>query len=97
VGGVSDEVPLRLDGGLEAREQVVTGIPGSSLSSSCGLSRAKRSCKLVEEILRPVPVMMRMGRNIRPATSQLANAASTATMARAIPELTRSWCASAVR
>ena len=91
MGGVVDEVPLRLDGGLEAREQVVTGIPGSSLSPSCGLSRAKRSCKLVEEILRPVRVMMRMYRNIRPTTSQLASAASTATMAMGIPELTRSW------
>jgi len=69
----------------------------SSLSSSCGPSRARRSCRLVEEILRAVRVMVRMGRSIRPATSQPARRASAATMARAIPELTRSWCASAAR
>ena len=97
MGGVSDEVPLRLDGGLEAREQVVTGIPGSSLSSSCGLSRAKRSRKLVEEILRPVRVMMRMGRNIRPARSHPVKRARRASKTSAIPEFTRSWCESAAR
>ena len=42
----------------------------SSLSSSSGPSRARRSCRLVEEILRAVRVMVRMGRSILPATSQ---------------------------
>ena len=64
----------------------------SSLSSSSGPRRARRSLRLVTEICRAAAVMVRTGRSVRPATSQPSATESTAIRASAISDRVRSSC-----
>ena len=88
VRGVGDEVALRLERGVEPAKQVIERVP--ELLEL--VLRAVEGQALVQTgggDPRAVRVMVRMGRSILPATSQPARRASTATIARAIPELTQ--------
>ena len=64
----------------------------SSLSSSSGPRRARRSLRLVTEICRAAAVMVRTGRSARPATSQPRAIESTAMTVSAISDRVRSSC-----
>ena len=96
VRGVGDELTLRLERSFEPPKQVIERVP-EFLEL---VLRAVQGQALVQAGGGDPPavrVMVRIGRSILPATSQPARRASTATIARAIPELTRSWCESAAR
>ena len=96
VGGVGDEATLRLEGGVEAPEEVVEGV--AELLEL--VLRAVEGEALVQAG-RGDPAGgagdRSDGRSILPAMSQPARRARTPTTARAIPESTRSWCESEAR
>ena len=96
VRGVRDELALRLEGSVEPAEQVIEGVP-ELLEFILRAVERQTFVQTGGGDPRAVRVMVRIGRSILPATSQPAKRASTATIARAIPELTRSWCESAAR
>ena len=92
VRGVGDEVPLGLEGGLEAGEQVIEGV-AEGLELVIGPAQARRSFRLLAEIRRAAAVITASGRRTRPATSQPSARATTVTIARAIG----AWISSCLR
>ena len=95
VRGVGDELPLRVERGLEAREQLVEGVPELS-DLVVGPASARRRCRLLAEISRAAFAIVRSGRRARPATSQPSQIEISAMSPSAIPDWISSWCNAAL-
>ena len=91
---VGDELPLRIEGRLEAAEQSIdrlTKLP----SSSSGPVRSSRRWRLLAEISLAVSVIVRSGRSARPAITQPSQNEITAITASANAESMNSLCTAA--